>query len=301
MTTPLCMPMSDPQWWPALLLQVGLLEYRLVQREQPLPPADVSVPLPQRLPPNLPLWLSSRLRTIAACLEAHSSLFGDPWLEFDQPLLEGLPGVFVRLLHPLQEAAQPALRTLVHACTGKPLAAASLPALPAGLRLSHLGVFAGRCDAASHRLRCNLVGPPQRQWAWLQQQLPETTQALQQAGLLPVLLANPAVSAWSATLDWGSGGAAARLGIELYPAGRLQRGSSLNDLTVHGLLQQLQPWTPAGAIQRCALNHQRHLPPGHAAGFSHLKLVLDPGAAAPLQLKLYLLSHASGSSPISAR
>ena len=173
----------------------------------------------------------------------------------------------------------------------------SLPSLPAGLGFSHIGLFPGRATPAPLQLRCNVVGTPQRQWAWLQQHCTTAVALLQSCGLAGVLLAEPAVAAWSATLDWADGWGP-RLGVELYPPGRLQRGSGFgtneDDAAIAALLQQLDPWLPNGAITRCREWHLQQLPPTYQACFSHLKVVVEPAAPAPLQLKLYLLGHAAG-------
>lgn len=270
-----------------------LFEYRLVAMDAPLQPPDLSVPLPQ----PLPAALTPQLAAAEACLRRHAAVMADPWLEFDQPLPGASgqaqrPGLFVRLVRPHATELATALPALMQAL-GMAGPCPGLPRLPAGLGISHIGLFPGRADQSAGQLRCNLVGPPQRQWAWLQQHCPAGATSLQQAGLAAVLLAEPAISAWSATLDW-AGRWGPRLGVELFPAGRLQRGSDLGDAAVAVLLQQLQAWLPDGAIERCCRWQAHQLQQAERCGFSHLKLVLEPGAAAPLHVKLYLLAHAAG-------
>lgn len=288
--------------------ELRLLEYRLVAAGEPLPPPDVSRPLPR----PLPAALSPQLAATEACLRRHAAVLADPWLEFDQqpvhqqpPGASGpdqRPGLFVRLVHPHSSARPGGYQRAAELATALPALmqalgmagpCPALPRLPAGLAVSHIGLFPARANQPAGQLRCNLVGPPQRQWAWLQQHCPGGAAGLQQAGLAAVLLAEPAVTDWSATLDW-AGRWGPRLGVELFAPGRLQRGSDLGDAAVAVLQQQLQAWLPDGAIERCCRWHEHQLGPAEHSGFSHLKLVLEPGAAAPLHIKLYLLAHAAG-------
>lgn len=292
--------MSDAS---GLLQGLGLFEYRLVPAGEPLARPDLSLPLPQPLPAALQAQLTAAER----CLQTWPQLFSDPWLEVDQAPLSApppRPALFVRLVDPpgssrphrTLKTLKAAIAALMAALDMGP-SPQSLPNLPAGLGISHIGLFPGRATPAPLQLRCNVVGTPQRQWAWLQQQCTAAVALLQSCGLAGVLLAEPAVAAWSATLDWADGWGP-RLGVELYPPGRLQRGSGFgvnnDDIAVAALLQQLDPWLPDGAIARCREWHLQHLPPAYRAGFSHLKVVVEPAAPAPLQLKLYLLGHAAG-------
>jgi hypothetical protein len=290
--------MSDPT---GLLQGLGLFEYRLVPAGEPLPQPDLSLPLPQPLPAAFQAQLTAAER----CLQTWPQLFSDPWLEVDQAPLAGpppRPALFVRLVDtPGSSRPHRTLKTLnaalwaLMAALGMGSPPQSLPSLPAGLGFSHIGLFPA--TPAPLQLRCNVVGTPQRQWAWLQQHCTTAVALLQSCGLAGVLLAEPAVAAWSATLDWADGWGP-RLGVELYPPGRLQRGSGFgtneDDAAIAALLQQLDPWLPNGAITRCREWHLQQLPPTYQAGFSHLKVVVEPAAPAPLQLKLYLLGHAAG-------
>ena len=293
-------PMSDAT---GLLQGLGLFEYRLVPADKPLPLPDLSLPLPQPLPAALQAELTAAER----CLQAWPQLFSNPWLEVDQAPLSApqpRPALFVRLVDPpgssrphrTLKTLHPALSALMAALDMGP-PPQSLPSLPAGLGVSHIGLFPGRATPAPLQLRCNVVGTPQRQWAWLQQQCTTAVALLQSCGLAGVLLAKPAVTAWSATLDWADGWGP-RLGVELYSPGRLQQGSGFDakedDVAVAALIEQLDPWLPAGAIGRCRKWHLQELPPTYRAGFSHLKVVVEPAAPAPLQFKLYLLGHAAG-------
>ena len=292
--------MSDPT---GLLQGLGLFEYRLVPAGEPLPQPDLSLPLPQPLPAAFQAQLTAAER----CLQTWPQLFSDPWLEVDQAPLAGpppRPALFVRLVDtPGSSRPHRTLKTLnaalwaLMAALGMGSPPQSLPSLPAGLGFSHIGLFPGRATPAPLQLRCNVVGTPQRQWAWLQQHCTTAVALLRSCGLAGVLLAEPAVAAWSATLDWADGWGP-RLGVELYPPGRLQRGSGFgtneDDAAIAALLQQLDPWLPNGAITRCREWHLQQLPPTYQAGFSHLKVVVEPAAPAPLQLKLYLLGHAAG-------
>lgn len=293
------MPMSDAT---GLLQGLGLFEYRLVPAADPLPLPDLALPLQHPLPAAFEAQLTAAER----CLQTWPQLFRDPWIELDQAPLSGpppRPALFVRLVDPPGSSRPRSTLTNLNAAISALMAAIgmgpppqSLPRLPAGLGFSHIGLFPGRPAPAPLQLRCNLVGPPQRQWAWLQQQCTTAAALLLHCGLSDVLLAEPAVAAWSATLDWADNWGP-RLGVELYPPGRLQRGSGYDanqdNVAVAALLEQLDPWLPDGAIARCREWHLQQLPPNYRAGFSHLKAVVEPAAPAPLQLKLYLLGHAA--------
>ena len=285
------MPTSEPS---PLLHGLGLLEYRLMPAHAPLPPPDLSIPL-QRQPPQR---LTPPLQAVQRVLQQHQALISDAWLELDQPNLQAPltqqrpPGLFVRLLTSPSPALSVGLAEL-QAALGLPDTPLSLPPLPAGLRISHIGLFAGRAGQQPGQLRCNLIGPHPRQWAWLRQHLPAPTQCLERAGLVPLLLAEPAVSAWSATVDW-HGQLGPRLGIELFAAGQLQQACGLNNPATDVLLQHLQRWVPDGALQRCLQWQRQQLPAAYQCSFSHHKLVIEPSAAAAVQHKLYLLAHAPG-------
>lgn len=264
------------------IARVALCEYRL---DQPHAPADLSIPLPpprQRQNWGSLLGLGER---IDQCLRLAGGVLREPWLEFDFPYGEE-PGVGFRMDSSrgcLRQAATTARQRL----TPTFQAPVPWPQLPQGsdLRVSHFGLFPARSSHGQGRIRINLIGL--NQWLWLQEQTPHLcTTGLSQLLALDCLC-------WSATFDWGSDGMH-RLGFELFPAGRLQRGSSYEDPGVQALVNALKPWIPPGALERCMECHHnwhQQFIPTHAKSFSHIKL--KPGADDTWSLKLYLLSHAT--------
>ncbi|MFM2173321.1 MAG: hypothetical protein RLZZ54_1248 [Cyanobacteriota bacterium] len=277
---------------------LGLFEYRLSEAHEPIRIPDLSMPLPDpKAVAQQPGWeqLQPLLALVNSCLRQWPDLLADPWLEFDQPG-EGWPGLFLRLQRPATQGElaplAAALGTLLDAPPLEPLA--TLP-LPTGVRISHLGLFPPRLGQRHPSWRCNLVGPAAAQWGWLQQQLPAAVALLQRAGVEPLLLAQPGQLAWSACFDWYST-PQPRLGLELYPTERLQRGSGEADPAALALLELLTPWCPHGSLERTRQWHRRRLGERFQPGFSHLKLVANPndgaGDGTGVQLKLYLLAHA---------
>jgi hypothetical protein len=277
---------------------LGLFEYRLVEAHEPIRIPDLSMPMPDpEAVAQQPAWeqLQPLLAVVKSCLRQWPDLLADPWLEFDQPG-EGWPGLFLRLQRPArQRDLQLLADTLNTVMAAPPLEALAALPLANGLRISHLGLFPPRLGQLQPSWRCNLVGPAAAQWRWLQQRLPGAVARLQMAGLEPLLLAEPRRLAWSACFDWRAT-PQPRLGLELYPAERLQRGSGDGDPAALALLELLTPWCPKGSLERTRHWHRRRLGGRFQPGFSHLKLVANPNDGASggtgVQLKLYLLAHA---------
>lgn len=261
---------------------VALCEYRL---NDPEGGVDLSVPLPP--PRQRQQWeqWDKVCKSIDRALRGAKGVLREPWLEFDHPFRDA-PGVFFRLDHrrgPRQQGVLEARRQLLPSLTTTWL----IPEPGGGdLGISHCGFFPGRPSHQQGRIRLNLTGP--HQWSWLQQQASD----LCTPGLHRLL--NQASLCWSATLDWGGEGLD-QLGFELFPAGRLQRGSAADAPEVQALLHTLAPWCPAAAIEHCRRRHHnwhQEVAPGHTEGFSHIKL--SPHSDGTWSMKLYLLSHATG-------
>ena len=264
------------------IARVVLCEYRL---DDPERPADLSFPLPPpRQRHGWDAW-SGLCDRIDRSLQVAGGVLREPWLEFDHPF-EHPPGVFFRLDHrkgALAEGVEAARQQLMPQVE-QPLCWPSSDDLDLGI--SHCGFFPSRTNHQHGAIRLNLTGPDQ--WAWLTRQVPDLC-----SDILEDLL-QAATLCWSATCDWGADGIQ-RLGFELFPAGRLQRGSTINDPQLNAFLDDLEPWLSSKTLGRC---HQQHhnwrqsVIPEHAVGFSHLKL--SPESDGAWSFKLYLLSHAAG-------
>ena len=216
-------------------------------------------------------------------LRAAGGVLREPWLEFDQPF-QRPPGVFFRLDHRQGALADgvAAARQQLMPQVEQPLCWPSSDGLDLGI--SHCGFFPGRTNHQHEAIRLNLTGP--HQWTWLTLHAPnlcsDTLAELLQAATL----------CWSATSDWGADGIQ-RLGFELFPAGRLQRGNAINAPAVQTLLRTLEPWCSQQAIAQCQRQHhnwRQQQSSNHQLGFSHLKLT--PDSDDTWSMKLYLLSHA---------
>ena len=103
----------------------------------------------------------------------------------------------------------------------------------------------------------------------------------------------PGQLAWSPTFDWNQA-RVGRIGLEMFPSGRLQRGSPLGDPAVADLLLQLNPICPAESVHVLCRRHQQLLPRRFRAGFSHIKLTPSIQRPDHWASKLYLLAHAPG-------
>lgn len=261
------------------IARVVLCEYRL---DNPERPADLSVPLPPPLQRNGWNDWSALCNRIDLSLRVAGGVLREPWLEFDHPF-EHPPGVFFRLDHrqgALSEGVAAARQKLMPHIE-QPL---WWPSSDLDLGISHCGFFPSRTNHQNGAIRLNLTGPDQ--WAWLTRQAPN----LCSAPLEELLQAS--TLCWSATFDWGADGIQ-KLGFELFPAGRLQRGSAIDDPVVQTLLHTLDPWCSQESITQCQRHHQnwrQQQSPSHQAGFSHLKL--SPQSDDAWSMKLYLLSHA---------
>ena len=216
-------------------------------------------------------------------LRAAGGVLREPWLEFDHPF-QRPPGVFFRLDHRQGALADgvAAARQQLMPQVEQPLCWPSSDGLDLGI--SHCGFFPGSTNHQYEAIRLNLTGP--HQWTWLTLHAPnlcsDTLAELLQAATL----------CWSATFDWGADGIQ-RLGFELFPAGRLQRGSAINAPAVQTLLRTLEPWCSQQAIAQCQRQHhnwRQQQSSNHQLGFSHLKLT--PDSDDTWSMKLYLLSHA---------
>ena len=263
------------------IARVVLCEYRL---DDPERPADLSFPLPPpRQRHGWSAW-SGLCDRIDRSLRVGGGVLREPWLEFDHPF-EHPPGVFFRLDHRQGALAESvgAARQQLMPQVEQPLCWPSSDDLDLGI--SHCGFFPSRTNHQHGAIRLNLTGPDQ--WAWLTRQAPN----LCSDSLAELLQA--ATLCWSATFDWGANGIQ-RLGFELFPAGRLQRGSAIDDPVVQTLLHALKPWCSPESITECQQHHhnwRQQQSPSHQDGFSHLKL--SPESDGAWSMKLYLLSHAA--------